>query len=347
MDEKKLKARALTKRLTAVKNRHFSKLKAYPNVTGVGVGYKIRKGRLTKTICIRVYVERKVPRNELHHAHVIPERLEGCQTDVVQATSEASQAGPDPKKRHSQLRGGLSIGNLDLGGSGTLGTSVFDNITGEDMILSNWHVLCGRYFDECQKGEKIIQPGQGGGDSGRAEDVVARLHRWGIAAITDYTDAAIARLTGHRFLDEDILGIGTISGVSMPELGLHVMKSGRTTGVTEGVIEDVDASKRMNGLPDPYNPDSTTSKLFSHLIVVRGVGQGGDSGSVWVDGMNRVIGLHIGHGIRWEGSHGTPLAYAVPILKVINELNVSFSSGITSQAFVASTSALLFSSESK
>jgi hypothetical protein len=72
---------------------------------------------------------------------------------------------------HTFLRGGISIGNLLLGGAGTLGVSVFDNRTGQELILSNWHVLC--ESDTCRAGEPIIQPGAF--DNGTQADLVAHL----------------------------------------------------------------------------------------------------------------------------------------------------------------------------
>ena len=48
------------------------RLRAYPNVTGVGVGYKIVQGRRTDTISIRVYVRRKLPPQELAPTEILP-----------------------------------------------------------------------------------------------------------------------------------------------------------------------------------------------------------------------------------------------------------------------------------
>jgi hypothetical protein len=143
-----------------VKHKIASQLMANPNVTGVGVGYKIVKGKRTEEVCIRVYVRKKLPRQELRPEEVLPENIEGIPVDVIEAIYEIHQSIPpieEHRMHHYPLVGGISIGNLTLGGSGTLGVSVFDNISREDMILSNWHVMCGRV--DCSVGESIIQPG--------------------------------------------------------------------------------------------------------------------------------------------------------------------------------------------
>ena len=42
---------------------------------------------------------------------------------------------------HTFLVGGISVGNLILGGAGTLGVSVFDNRTGQELFLLNTQYL--------------------------------------------------------------------------------------------------------------------------------------------------------------------------------------------------------------
>lgn len=137
---------AILRRALEVKEKFVVRLKAYPNVTGVGVGYKVFKGCRTDEICLRVYVKKKFPRQELRPEEVLPEevlpeRVEGIPVDVIEATFRILLALPAPpreahRRRHNPLVGGISIGNSALGGSGTLGVSVFDNESGEDMMFS-------------------------------------------------------------------------------------------------------------------------------------------------------------------------------------------------------------------
>src|SRR5262249_6099437 len=103
---------------------------------------------------------------------------------------------------------------------------------GIDLILSNWHVLAGR--QDASVGEEIrhayLKP-----DGTWVNRVVGRLERW---AITEAVDAAVARLTGDRFLLREIRRIGVVEGVVIPEHGMRVRKFGNGTGFTEGTVDD-------------------------------------------------------------------------------------------------------------
>jgi len=282
-------------------------------------------------ISIRVYVAKKLPKQDLRPEELLPENVEGIPVDVIEATFQIHQDGSDlpiseHQRRRNLLVGGISIGNLLLGGSGTLGASVFDNNSGQHMVLSNWHVLCGRF--DCSVGEPIIQPGQGGGDSGGPGDMVARLHRF---ALTDEVDAAIARLTGHRFLLRQVLGIGAVWKVGTPGLGMPVRKSGRTTGVTVGTITDESADVDVGGYPDG------TRTFHNQILIEDGnqISRKGDSGSVWIDDSNRVVGLN------FAGSLSGDLGIANPISAVLQALNINLRVGVTMQDFIAVTSSIL------
>ena len=66
----------------AVKERHKQSLMDLPNVVGVGIGPKTRGGHATGETAVKVFVSRKVRREELAEEERIPERLEGFPTDV-------------------------------------------------------------------------------------------------------------------------------------------------------------------------------------------------------------------------------------------------------------------------
>jgi hypothetical protein len=316
---------ALVRRVTEVKRAVAGRLRTYPNVNGVGVGFKEVGGVRTDQVAIRVYVNRKLPRAQLADHELLPEEVEGIPVDVIEARFKV-HGGPDPTQehlnRHNPMMGGISIGNEVLGGSGTLGGSVFDNRTQQDLMLSNWHVLCGSLT--CEIGEPIIQPGTGGDDTGTAADIVGRLHRFVIA---DEVDAAVALLSGHRFLRRDLLNLGPFAGVADPVLGEEVRKSGRTTGVTAGVMTDVSAEVEVD-----YAQGTLT---FQNQIILENgdPSASGDSGSLWIDGSNRVVGLN------FAGSPG--LAAANPIAAVIDALDINFDRGITMHHFLAATYSIL------
>ena len=71
-------------KLAAVRARHEPALLAYPNVVGVSEGVRTRGGAPTGERCIVVYVQRKVPRDQLREDQVLPRELEGVPVDVVE-----------------------------------------------------------------------------------------------------------------------------------------------------------------------------------------------------------------------------------------------------------------------
>ncbi len=311
------------RRAQELKRAYAGRLRAYPNVTGVGVGFKEVGGVRTDVTAVRVYVARKVPVGELAAADVLPTEVDGMPVDVIEARWVVHDVA-DHRVRHDPMPGGISVGNIVLGGSGTLGGSVFDNRTQEDMILSNWHVLCGR--DDCRPGEIIIQPGTGGGDTGTAADLIGGLHR---AVLSDLVDCAIARLSGHRFLIRDLLEQGALTGVGSAALGADVRKSGRTTGATSATVTDISADVEVNGYPGGTHD-------FREQLIIEGnqASLPGDSGSLWVDDGGRAVGLN------FAGSGGGR-AIANRIEHVLDALEINVTQGVTQQALVATMSTTL------
>ena len=70
--------------INAVRERNEEAILNLPNVVGLAVGYKVRAGKPTKELCLIVYVEKKVPENELPEKDIIPKEIEGIKTDVVE-----------------------------------------------------------------------------------------------------------------------------------------------------------------------------------------------------------------------------------------------------------------------
>src|SRR5262249_5893715 len=308
-------APSLLARARAPKPRMARDLRAYPNVTGGGVGYRRVRGRRTDQICIRVYVRRKLPRNELRAQDVLPESVEGVPIDVIEARFKAHQDGVENRQHFNPLVGGIIIGNPVSNSFGTLGVSVFDNVLGEDMILSNWHVLCGR--PDCAPGEPIV-PGvippdvEVKKENIIQENAVARLHRF---ALTDEVDAATARLNGFRFVLKSVFRIDTVDDIATAALGMAVWKSGARTGLTPGVVSDVDGDIEID-----YSEFGMGDRDFNHQLVIEGdvaISLAGDSGSVWVDDSNRVVGLN------FAGDDDGKQAIANPIGAVLEALNIN------------------------
>ena len=304
-----------------------------PGVTGVDVGFKISKGKLTDQVAIRVHVERKLPPEALapHDVFSISgkaEKVGAFPVDVIEATYgpsrtpaplELEDIGLERTGQFNPLVGGISVGNPRVT-AGTLGAIVWDRTNCAVAILSNWHVLAGA--DAAVPGEAIYQPGPI--DGGTAADTVATLTRM---RLDGDMDAGLARLNGARGYSRDIVGLSPIGGIDMPALGMEVTKSGRTTGVTDGVIDGVSFSGTINY--DDHGPNTFHDQI--HIVprppwpaVDYEVSRGGDSGSVWInEATGNAVGLHFGG--ETDPAPASENALANPMHKVAAATGLNFS----------------------
>ncbi len=195
-----------------------------PRVRLIDVGYKITDGQYTGEFAVRVHLVNK-PEQAVFEAFsianedlVIDKSKIPFQVDLIQADYQLHWSWPPPRpennrsRYHDPLRGGISVSSEWLYGYGTLGGIVLDGVTGDPMILSNWHVLAGSAY--APRGLSVYQPGYG--DGGNYTDTVASLERH---AMDQDIDAAVARLTGNRGWINDQLEIGPVNGSRMPAVG--------------------------------------------------------------------------------------------------------------------------------
>jgi len=284
------------------------------NVVATGIGYKFSAGQKTPALSIICSVTQKLPSSKLSAREMIPSSIGGLPTDVVQ--TGVIRAFQSHTARYRPAPGGVSIGHKDIT-AGTLGCLVKKG--GDFFILSNNHVLANS--NAAQIGDAILQPGPY--DGGRfPEDHIANLEAFipisftggpsecttaaGIAnllnslakamgsdarllAITtqaedNLVDAAIARPLNPADVKDEILEIGPLSGVGSGELGMAIKKSGRTTALTTGEIQQVDVTANVQ-----YGDNKIAR--FTDQLLAGAMSQGGDSGSAVLDTQNRLIGL--------------------------------------------------------
>jgi len=283
--------------LSKLKDEFEEKLLALKGVVGVSVGFKVKDGKKTGILSIRVLVKKK--RGKLwmrlfSPANMIPTEIPAkigltwvrFPTDVVEVgVIEALQKRRTEKWRPAP--GGVSVGHKAIT-AGTLGGLVKDRITGKIMILSNNHVLANSDMKNNQtayKGDKILQPGKYDGGK-EAADTIAKLERW--IEINPFganeVDCAVAVPLLEADVLAEILEIGKVAGVAEPELGTKVQKSGRTTGLTQGEITDLHATIRVQ-YPGGWIVTFKEQTLTTPML------QGGDSGSLLLDMNRMLIGL--------------------------------------------------------
>jgi hypothetical protein len=284
------------------------------NVVATGIGYKITKGEKTPTLCIVCSVVKKLPASNLPTRDMVPATVNNISTDVVETGPIRALQSHTAKYRPAP--GGVSIGHRDIT-AGTLGCLV--RKSGQILILSNNHVLANS--NEASPGDPILQPGPY--DGGKyPDDHIANLEEFipisfdeqpsecslmrglaslfnGIArifgsedrlkavrtrAVENKVDAAVARPLNDQDVSAEILEIGTIQGLVNGELGMAIKKSGRTTGLTTGEIQQVDVTVNVQ-----YGAGRIAR--FADQLLAGAMSQGGDSGSAVLDNSNNLVGL--------------------------------------------------------
>lgn len=291
---------------------HGAKLMSLPNVVGIGAGYKVRGGELTDLLSLVVMVARKLPKRLLTLKDAVPRKLDDIFTDVVQTGSvRLTQLDPVRVSPQRPAFPGVSIGHYKVT-AGTFGAVVRDRSSGRLYILSNNHILANLTDGQDGRGkvgDPILQPGRVDGGTGR--NVIAWLERFVPVdrAGTNRLDCALARPLSEAAITDGIYGIGRVTGVRAAELGMTVLKSGRTTGVNEGRVLVVNATLQV-GMGEEGKVN------FVDQIVASAPTEGGDSGSLVVDEKRDAVGL------LFAGSE-TVMAFN-PIQPVLEALDITF-----------------------
>ena len=291
-----------------VHHRHMGSLMRIPDVIGTGVG--VGPDRLP---AIKVFTAR-------HGVPGIPEWLEStpvhvevtgrfyalrgqtCET-TGDGVCQAWERWPLP------VPTGVSVGHPDIT-AGTIAARVKKDV--EVFILSNNHVLAN--INQATPGDPILQPGTF--DGGTADDAIANLtdfqpiafcdvfYIWLICDQTNTMDAAIAKSDpGKLGVATPNGGYGAPSSILHPAygnpstigdenltqlLGTAVQKHGRTTGLTAGTVNTINATVNVC-----YDANCVNIARFTDQLIV-GPGTfsaGGDSGSLVVDSQRRPVGL--------------------------------------------------------
>lgn len=277
-----------TRGLERIRTRMYAaSASAQDNLVGVGVGPKLKNGRPGPTHAVRFYVVSKLPKTAIPSEQLLPEKIGGVPTDVVEVgIFRAFAAVPPTQKRIRPAKPGCSVGFQFTGAkaqyvmAGTLGALVTDG-NGARFLLSNNHVLADE--NNLPIGASIFQPGLL--DHGRAPaDAIATLTRFVRIdfANPNRVDCAIAKVNASNLASATALPkVGKLSSATPVDaaVGMKVHKTGRTTGYRTGVVFDVSADVRVN-----YEGGSAT---FENQVLIRGDVQqfsdSGDSGSMIVD----------------------------------------------------------------
>lgn len=234
------------------------------NVHATGVGVRVRDGKiLVNDFVIKVYVFEKLDLGR--NTPAVTRRFGDVEVDVEQLPVQlalaraqrktrakrpraAAAAAVPNRRRFRPIPGGVSIAPIDETFVGTLGCFVRRRAGGAQQIfaLSNNHVLVDT--NRLPPGTQIVQPGPETGPTNPAnvfaalsEFIPIRFPSARFNRETNRFDAAIARVTDLRLIRQGaMLNIANYRPViAVPQPGMAVIKSGRTTGVTRGRVTAV------------------------------------------------------------------------------------------------------------
>lgn len=318
-----------------IKQRVEDELLAIPGVTGVDINQQVTKGKPTGELAIVVYVENKKPANKVPKGQLIPPELDGIPTDVKEQQKIVPKVALTPVRdrdvplldatNYATLHGGISMGPCrsihldppdvpasgDYTIAGTLGALVRDRVTRNTMVLTNFHVAA--VHNDWQVGDRMAQPSRS--DGGRCpDDGFGGLSR---ARLNSHVDGAVVTIDDGVATRASIEQIGAVNGHADAVVGHQVRKRGRTTELTIGWVDSIDATNIVAYGGDVGDrtfrdqirilPDTTINPHFS---------EGGDSGSVIVDHDNNIVGL------LFAGAEDDSDTYANPIQRVLDDLAV-------------------------
>ena len=282
-------------------------------MTAVGLGGRERDGRPTGEIVLKVFVERKLPADELTPGRLLPGEFEGLGVDVVELPEPALEVDPAPPQPGSPgtsaadldstefrpLKGGACVQVALAGaGLGTLGCFLTDAADPTKVYaLTNFHVV--NVKGGAQPVAGTTRLGQPDNQDGPTKCCSHLIGTFAAGSGNAVRDAAVVRLDGGATWLAEITEIGVVTGThtltvaEVAPLNYQVRKRGMRTGLTGGIVEALNTQNTIDGV------------TRNNVIVVRpnpnaGVKAGGtlffsdhgDSGSAVVNATNEIVALH-------------------------------------------------------
>jgi hypothetical protein len=339
-------------RVLQAQEQNEDKLLDLPGVIGVASGPRVRRGKVTRELCVQVFVERKRPLEAIGAAERVPSAVAAAEadevaTDVIEITRPQEQ---QDTTRYRPVQGGSSIGPESSVSAGTLGGWACDNTDDSVVLLTNNHVISA--LDSMPAARRVVQPGRldGGVLPG---DVIGTLKRHiALATVANPPGAPLPAVTAVDAAigtidvdwDDDVLQIApAIYELQAPAVNMDVQKRGRTTRLTNnGRVFSVNGTftinyrnnTRLGRIANTFLIRSTDNNVFSRA---------GDSGSLIFNqregelgGTRPVVGLLYAGG---SFNDGTPFTLACDINAVFGAMNLATICTCVVRAILRATSA--------
>lgn len=259
-----------------------------------------------------------------------PSKTASAQVSVIPLENQAAQTFPIELGAS-----GLNSKSIDCC-SGTLGSLLADQ-KGKQYILSNSHVAA--RMGSAMPGEAIIHPGFV--DTECDFTVPKEVAKFTAAGgISSNVDAAISEVVAGAVDPKGgIIGLGGVKAdgtylvappattIATATIGMRAAKSGRTTGLTCGTVEAVNASIQVD-VPAECGIPAATSIFYQGQIVLDGLTRPGDSGSLIVEAATaRPLALVTSGSSDGRFTGANPVGDVIQALNQAANLKLSFVGG--------------------
>jgi hypothetical protein len=240
------------------------------------------------------------------------------------------------KLRQRPMKMGASIAPAAYEKRGTTGFFA-RNSAGRVVAVSNNHVLAG--INRFPIGTRILQQASkdGGTDPADAVGTLSNYIPLQFGGVANAVDAACAEVDDSVQFDHSTIygtaeppaGVGTVdfSAITDPQLEMEVLKTGRTTGHTTGLVRFVNVNNyTVNMMPD--TPGYIAR--FDGQIMFRALtgsetpfSSAGDSGSLICDAQGRPVAM-LFSGTRPDVPVSDRVTGGNPIASVLSQLGLTF-----------------------
>ncbi|MBP1965158.1 hypothetical protein J2Z65_004391 [Paenibacillus aceris] len=262
----------------AMKERMARSMLKHPKVHAVGVGYQNPK-RPDKGAAVTIYTD-ALSIASLGMASLLSVHGKGkmAKVPIRLVRTKKIRSHANYRSLIRPVPAGYSIGTS--AGSGTVGLILTNFPSAKQRyIFSNNHVLT----NPLNSGTPVETLQPGGADNGKSgKDGVGRLARFVQLSRkqSNFIDAALSIPVRNRILSPRYATVGVIPGhVTSYKLGERFKKVGRTTGLSYGRVDSINADVKVD-----YG-ENLGELTFKNQTIVLGstpVSLPGDSGSVWL-----------------------------------------------------------------
>lgn len=287
-------------------------------IVGTAIGFRTdANGMPTGELAYKVYINKMGMRAGIRPSSSVGTEFKGKPIDV-QVAGDIRPLAAVPQRFQRPVPCGCSISNASDDqrkgrmSAGTLGCLVVLN-NGKLCILSNNHVLAGSNTGIVLK-DRITQQGGFDGGGRLPQDLIGVLENFVPISVSspNEVDAAVA-FTSRQLVKPSMVGFSILPTPIAAKLGMTVVKNGRTTGSTMGVVTAIQAR-----VPVPYQGLGTAN--FQDQIEITGVGGGwfsdrGDSGALVMTAFSKQP-----VGLLFAG--GGQLTWANPISTVASAMGI-------------------------